>query len=312
MSKFFRDGLGDERGSITLISVFALIVILGISALVIDVGTFYITNIRLSNGVDAAALAGAQDLVVGATEARATAMEYAEKNGMDSDSIDIYISPDHTSITVKARKEAPVFFGKILIDEESLLLRKNATAIVGNIGAMRGVVPLGLINQELVHGQKYIIKNSSSGDYDIGLGAGNFGALALGEGSGASDFERNVAEGYSGLISVGDILDTEPGNMSNPSKRGIEKRLAKARSTSFTDVPKGCPRVIIIPMLEPYDNKDGRRTVQVVGFAAFWLDEVTGQGNKSYINGYFLERVEGGEISPDANDYGIKAVKLTH
>ena len=85
--------LGDERGSITLISVFALIVILGISALVIDVGTFYITNIRLSNGVDAAALAGAQDLVVGATEARATAMEYAEKNGMDSDSIDIYISP---------------------------------------------------------------------------------------------------------------------------------------------------------------------------------------------------------------------------
>ena len=80
--------------------------------------------------------------------------------------------------------------------------------------------------------------------------------------------------------------------MSNPSKRGIEKRLAKARSTSFTDVPKGCPRVIIIPMLEPYDNKDGRRTVQVVGFAAFWLDEVTGQGNKSYINGYFLERVE--------------------
>ncbi|NLI70481.1 MAG: hypothetical protein GX364_06440 [Firmicutes bacterium] len=312
MLKLFRHGLKDERGAINLVSAFALIVILGFSALVVDVGTFYIADIRLSNGVDAAALAGAQDLVISAAEARTTAMEYAAKNGLDSDNIDIYISPDRASITVESRKEAPILFGKILVDEKSLLLQKNATAMVGSIGAMSGVVPLGLVNRELVFGQKYIIKNASSNNYDVGLGAGNFGALALGEGRGASNFERHLTEGYPGVISVGDILDTEPGNMSNPTKRAIDKRIARALSTSYIDVPRGCPRVVIVPMLEPYDNKSGRRKVQVVGFSAFWLDGVTGQGNNSYIRGYFLERVENGEISPEAIDYGVKAVKLKH
>jgi Flp pilus assembly protein TadG len=68
-----------EEGQILPVVAFALVVLLGISAFAIDIGYAYYAKRQLQSAVDAAALAGAQDLP-NATNAIATAQSYAAAN----------------------------------------------------------------------------------------------------------------------------------------------------------------------------------------------------------------------------------------
>src|SRR5438132_4699068 len=52
----------NERGQVFAITAFSLVVLLGMSALVLDVGSWFRTKRRLQGTADAAALAGAQSL----------------------------------------------------------------------------------------------------------------------------------------------------------------------------------------------------------------------------------------------------------
>jgi Flp pilus assembly protein TadG len=55
--------LRDDSGSIGIITAFALVVVLGVAALVIDVGHLMVVKNELQNAADACAMAGAQKLV---------------------------------------------------------------------------------------------------------------------------------------------------------------------------------------------------------------------------------------------------------
>ncbi len=73
--------LGEEKGSVMIMVVIALLVLIGFTGLVIDGGQAYLTKSRLQNAADAAALAGAQELPTSETAAE-MAVLYAGKNGM--------------------------------------------------------------------------------------------------------------------------------------------------------------------------------------------------------------------------------------
>ena len=303
--------LNNEKGSVSLIFVVSLVGLLSLSALVIDAGVFYLEDIRLSNAVDAAALAGSQALTYDDPyEARAIAEEYALKNGLNPEDINIIISMDGSTISVTGVKEAPVFFGRIIMDAETLRLERKATVMVGNVGAMTGIAPLGISDSDFEFGVKYGLKIAAGDEFDEDLGVGNYGALALGA-PGANTYEENLTDGYDGFLTVGDVIDTQTGNISNPTKRSIDKRIANALSTSYEDVPKGCPRVLYVPVFEAHEADGNQvKSVKVVSFAAFWVEEVVGQGNENQINGYFIRRLAEGEISGDAAYRGLKTVKL--
>jgi Flp pilus assembly protein TadG len=68
-----------ERGQILAVVALALVALLGVAAFSIDVGYAYYAKRQLQSATDASALAGAQDLPVGAT-AIATATSYATAN----------------------------------------------------------------------------------------------------------------------------------------------------------------------------------------------------------------------------------------
>ena len=68
-----------ERGQILPIAALAMVALLGITAFAVDVGYAYYAKRQLQSAVDAAALAGAQDLP-NATTAQATAISYAAAN----------------------------------------------------------------------------------------------------------------------------------------------------------------------------------------------------------------------------------------
>lgn len=73
--------MGEEKGSVMIMVVLALVVLIGFTGLVIDGGQAYMTKSRLQNAADAAALAGAQSLPTAGTAANA-AITYAGHNGM--------------------------------------------------------------------------------------------------------------------------------------------------------------------------------------------------------------------------------------
>lgn len=73
--------LSGQEGGIAVIVAGTLVVLLGLSVLVLDVGNLYWERRQLQNGADAAALAAAQDIVTGnGGSAYETARRYADAN----------------------------------------------------------------------------------------------------------------------------------------------------------------------------------------------------------------------------------------
>lgn len=84
----------EEHGQalVFLVGIFAIL--LGIMALVVDVGNVYWQKAELQNAADAAALAGAQELPMSATVAESTALSYASKNGVTDGLDETIVTPD--------------------------------------------------------------------------------------------------------------------------------------------------------------------------------------------------------------------------
>ena len=172
-------------------------------------------------------------------------------------------------------------------------------------------MPFGIPDQEMTFGVEYQLKAGSQDDY----GPGNYGPLAL-ELRGAQSYLNNLKHGYSGTISVGDWIDTEPGNMSGPTYDGVTYRINSCTHSpkcSINSYHSDCPMVMIVPIYEP-TSLSGMSQVKIVGFAAFLLKGVDGSGNDSRVSGCFLEIVppDGLEftINPNQEDYGLLQARL--
>lgn len=107
--------------------VFAMVVLLGFTALAIDVGFFLRHRALVQQAVDAAALAGAQELPGSQAGAEQAAKDYAEKNGVDPDSVEVEfrctsgyaIACDPSedkwdTIQVSGQLDVPFFFAPVL------------------------------------------------------------------------------------------------------------------------------------------------------------------------------------------------------
>ena len=81
-----------ERGAVMVVVAILIVVLIGIAALVIDLGKMYKTRNELQNASDSAALAGASGLdrtAAGIAEARARAHEYADLHLADLTDVDL-------------------------------------------------------------------------------------------------------------------------------------------------------------------------------------------------------------------------------
>jgi Flp pilus assembly protein TadG len=138
----------NERGAVAVIVAIMLAMLAGIAALTIDSGNLYWERRQLQNAADAGALAAAQDLVVGESEATAyaTARQYADENNhrgahvAPSGSADPGFVTTPNSVTVTAQTgsfSAPGQLPSILagvVGVEQYATRASATASWGNLG----------------------------------------------------------------------------------------------------------------------------------------------------------------------------------
>lgn len=298
----------DEKGSALVLVAINMVILLGFAALVIDVGFLAASRHKLLNAVDAAALAGARELPSNPDRARAVAAEYASLNGAES--IEAEVSPDNTSLTVKARKELSYFLAPVLGFRRGEA-QAQATARIGGIRAVKKAAPLAVPWHDYQFGAKYTLKQAAG--QESPLGPGNYSALSLG-GTGANKYEDNLKYGYPGWLKVGDVVPTETGNMSHPTRRAIEYRIALCQHSppcTPEQFEPDCPRILIVPVYDPSTVGGGQVTsITIIGFAAFLVEQVKGEGNQNYIEGYFIRTIVAGEADPQQPDYGLEGIKL--
>lgn len=294
--------INNEKGVTQIIVVFALTAIIGAAALVIDVGAATARQIAFSNAVDAATLAGVMALPSDPDEAIDLANDYIVRNGFETTDITITISGDNRSIQVQGNLPHNFYLAPF-IGIDNTTLASSARAMIGPARSASGLRPFGIDNQDLVYGQQVVLKDGGGGGDN-----GNFGGVAFAEIFGASAFRENILYGYDGEIEIGDVIDTEPGNMAS-SINTVKQVINQDPYASFDDYSADSERVWIIPVLDDMDV-EGRSAVTVVGFATFFIEDIKKKSGKAEVTGRFIEFTTNGEIDESAPDIGVYAMKL--
>ena len=305
--KLIKQILRCRKGAVIVLMAAAVVGLTGMAALAVDAGLLYLNKYQLANAADAAALAGGQELPGRPEEAIAAASSIAAANskpGSSPDNVQPVLSNNNRAITVTISRNVPLYFARVLGLTSSQVTAAATAEVKTYTGGNNGIVPFGIVKQNFIFGQTYMLKLGAGDGYH-----GNFQALALG-GSGASVYRDNIQYGYKGNFKIGDWILTETGNMSGPTAAGVSYRIGLDPASTFSNVSVNSSRIIIVPVLDSL-LVSGRSDVLVVGFAAFFLEGSGGGGNNSYVYGKFREMVTPGDSSNGVPYYGLSVVTLT-
>ncbi|WP_171016940.1 Tad domain-containing protein [Pseudalkalibacillus caeni] len=299
MERIYRD----ERGSVIVLAALMMVVFLGFLALVIDVGNLYLEKSRLQKAVDAAVLAGVQELPVWPDDAVHAAQYAAAQNGLNGENAEILVGEKDRSVQAVGSRTVELFFANSL-GFPNPTLRASATASIQPLTAGEGAVPLGVDeSRQLIYGDVVKLK---VGDSTVG----NFGALAL-TGPGAKDYKTDLQNGYGFELEIGTVLDTQTGNLAGPTRDAVSYRISGCSGT-FDHHPSVCSRVVLIPVYKPVAIQSNQvKQVQIVGFATFFLESVTSTNEGAEVVGRFIQKAITGSISANQTDYGTYGYKLT-
>jgi hypothetical protein len=316
-----------SRGATLILIAIAITLLFILIALVLDASRLYVTRQYLVNSCDAAALAGGMELPNQAKSSQ-KAGQCAVSNRMTAYQIsfpaDGMTASGPTKIRVDGQLTVQYGFARVLGHLSRVV---HAYAIVkktDSIGWVNAnVVPWGIPfygtnGQPYTYGtgMLYTLKVGSQKDLQDGLPGkvgGNFYALALERslgdgGSGGNVYRDCIKYGFDGMVRVGDVTDTEPGNMVGPTKQGVDYRIDQANVMPWADdawnnLDYGNPRVIIVPIVSPLGH--GRSTVTILGFAAFYLEEFKGQEAKGRFLSYTIPDAGG-----SGSYYGVSNYQL--
>lgn len=294
--------LKEREGSTAIIFCIAAAALFGFMALVIDIGLTYTEKTRLANAVDSAALAASLELPNNPDGARNVAKEYLQNNNVNPDNAVIGISSDNKSIQIDNYTSINHLFAP-LIGINSSTVNGSATAQLSPIKSVTGGIrPFAVVIYDFVYGQKVTLKTGAGDSYE-----GNYGAVALG-GTGSVVFRQNAIYGYSGTLTIGDYIDTEPGNMAGATN--AIRDYINSENDSFENYSRNSIRLWTIPLIDALDG-DGRMQVQIKGFAEFYVEAVSDVEGKTEITGRFVKYVTNGEIDENSViDTGLYATKL--
>jgi len=292
-----------ESGQVVVLLLTFLVVLLGIAAAAIDVGSWYRADRALQSSVDAAALAAAQALPDDPGGASALAAEYAGKNGGGVESLSVstgVVSND--TVVVTGKRTAPGFFSKIL-GIDSVDVHARAAARAGTIEEARWAAPFGVDEQHpmLQCQPTPCFEQQTALDLDK-IGPGAFRIINIDGsrgGTGPPTLADWITRGYEGYMPLGWYY-SDPGAKFNSSqvKNALDARLGSE---------------MLFPIYRDTRGNGANFEYEIVGWAGYVITSYEIQGSKNNkLNGYFKSVVwEGiGSESSDAPDFGAHAVSL--
>ena len=223
------------------------------AAIVIDSSIWYGHRRAYQNTADAAALAGAQELIDrtdsgSAMSARASAKTDEWRALNEHPPVDFESGfpevvndcwgptsydgkPDGVKVAVS--KDAPLLFMKTVAQGLGIEIGGYAKACVGSLAGISGLRPWALPelgspcfdNGIPQFGMDCIIRadtTPNTGSIGLGTDVGD----ECGGGSGSSDYRENIIEGSDAWCDIGDWIDVEPGIAAGPTRQGLGTLLA--------------------------------------------------------------------------------------
>lgn len=310
ISKLFKE----EKGESFVIVIFVLFVLMVVGGLVVDLGIVYNHKIEMRKAANAAALSGIQKVFASDSDVTRVVDDILKAHNEKDNLQSLQIKPKgENKVTVTLKKETPLFFIRIF-GKNSAELEVSSSAIAGPLGAITGAVPLGV--------PKDVIKNLGTGyEYDLKVAPGeseygNFGIIGLSSSwNVGKDYEHDLTYGYAGEIKIGQILDTETGNVKGKTSNGIAYRFSHSPNSQIgppeegIDIKNDTRLLKVIVYEEMPHNGNQLKEVKVVGFAYFYLKGPYDDKSSS-IKGYFIEGIESGSVDDSAVEKGVYGIRL--
>jgi Flp pilus assembly protein TadG len=298
---------------VIVLTVISLAVLLGMSALVLDVGAWFRTKRQLQATADAAALAGAQALPDTPGTAQTMAVTYADKNGGGVLGSDVTISSTYNgndTIAVAAKKNQPGFFSRVF-GVNAVDVGAKAKALVGVTNKAMYVAPMvvschhPLIDNCTDNGKRPQMHMPTTLNYspDLFPPPGAFGMLNLagGQNPGSSEEASWITTGYTGY------LDVNKNYFSDPGAKFSSQNIQAALQGRVNGEP------LLFPVYEHTGSQGSNGYYYVIGWVAFELTSFTVHGNDATLDGYFTDYIAHGILSSGGGgppNYGVKSIQL--
>jgi hypothetical protein len=296
-----------DRGQATVLTLVFLVVLLGMAALVLDVGSWYRADRATQSTADAAALAGAQALPSDPGNANTLALQYVTKNGGGTPTVSLstkFLTND--TVKVNVSKPAPGVFTK-LFGVRTVTVGSHASARASLMDQAKYVAPIGvnILNPKL--------KGTSTCPC---FGSGQLTTLPLGKtgapgafdllnidlshgGTGPSILASWILKGYDGYLSLGDYFQ-DAGAKWDSSE--VQDAL---RSRIGTE--------LLFPVYDVIKGTGANAQYHVIAWVGFHLTAFDARGSSGSITGWFTEVVWTGIASTSATgqpNLGARVVNL--
>lgn len=295
----------NQDGSTLPLVALMLVGLLAMTGLVIDMGTLYVTKSHLQKTANAAVLSGAQELTSSDTAVTQVVQhildDHNERPSLQSLSIEL----EH-KVAIDLEKDVYLKFAQLLgIDR--LPVKVHAAAQLGVMGQAEGAAPLGIDEAiPLEFGRTYKLKVDQTE-----VEQGNFGILALG-GPGANTYEDNLRFGYKEELKIGDVIETQTGNIAGKTRSSIRERIENCPYEVGDIHHRDCSRILLVPVYRPFQHESGKqlKKVEITGFAYFYITEPMSPQDTA-ITGQFIKRSGRGFVDSGASANGAYTIRLT-
>ena len=293
----------NERGQVVVLTTVMLVALLGLAAMVLDVGVWFHAKRQLQATADAAALAGAQVLPQNPSQAQALAVQYGTSNGGGVADGNVSFESQwgaNDTIVVHAQQSSPSYFARIVgVGSQSIGAVAKARAEAP--AEARYVAPIGVdrSHQLLTGGGCPCFGQSTSLDLQK-IGPGAFRLLNI-DGSRGGTGPRTLASwmtsGYGSYMGLGWYY-SDPGAKFDSSQ--MESALSQRVGTD-----------LLFPVYDRTRAQGASFDYSVVGWVGFHLTGFSAHGNSGQIVGWFMSITwDGIQAQPPSQDFGAHSIQL--
>jgi Flp pilus assembly protein TadG len=296
-----------DRGQATVLTLVFLVVLLGMAALVLDIGSWYRADRATQNTADAAALAGAQALPSNPGNANTLALQYVTKNGGGTPSVSLSTKfATNDTVKVNVSRPATGVFTK-LFGVRTVTVGSHASARASLMDQAKYVAPIGvnILNPKL-KGTATCPCFGGTNLTTLPLGKtgapGSFDLINIDEshgGTGPSILANWILKGFDGYLSLGDYF-SDAGAKWNSSE--VQNALTVRRNTE-----------LLFPVYDTIKGTGSNAQYHVIAWVGFHLTGHTESGSSGTITGWFTEVVWTGIASTTATgqpNLGARVVNL--
>jgi hypothetical protein len=290
-----------RQGSILLVFGVSLTLLLGVSALVMDMGRVYWTKLKLQSAADAAALAATQELALTSPtytpDVVPIVQEFATLNAADSVEIP-YLDLEARGIVVGVSREIPSIFAK-LIGVESFVVEATSAAGAFGVGKTGGLIPIAVQDSHGLENGWVESETVVTIFDDAPEGSGTFGWVDYNGGSSSAvDLAYSIRNpDSSGVWEIGDLVLGATGiSVANDVRAAVDEW----ENLHFT-----------VPLYQQTTLQGSGMYYVISGFGEFQLLDAQLTGNPKQLTGLFIRFVKPGAMPGGRAASKLSALALT-